>query len=124
MTDTAAIRERFMRDPVPVRLGGLAANLARIRSFSEPPGHFEAVRQLIGESRMFVDLLVQDAGAELAAELCRLRDCLIWWEQGWPEIARRPDAVAALSVEAGQWSKRVLERSGLLNPHRSTDSAA
>ncbi len=34
MTKLESLRLRYVRDPVPVRLGGLAANLARIASFS------------------------------------------------------------------------------------------
>ena len=34
MKDWAQIQERYLRDDLPVRLGGLAANLSRIKSFS------------------------------------------------------------------------------------------
>ena len=32
-----ARKERYMRDPLPVRLGNLASNLARIRSIATQP---------------------------------------------------------------------------------------
>jgi hypothetical protein len=34
MKDRSAIQERYLRDTLPVRLGGLAANLSRIKSFA------------------------------------------------------------------------------------------
>ena len=34
MKDQAKIRARYLRDALPVRLGGIAANLARMKSFS------------------------------------------------------------------------------------------
>ena len=35
MKDLSAIQARYARDPLPVRLGGLAADMARIASFSQ-----------------------------------------------------------------------------------------
>ena len=50
--DWTAIRERFMKDPLPVRLGGLAANLSRIKSFSANENSRETVASLIDESKI------------------------------------------------------------------------
>jgi hypothetical protein len=33
MNDPSRLRDRYLRDPLRVRLGGLAVNLARVRSF-------------------------------------------------------------------------------------------
>jgi hypothetical protein len=44
---------RYMQDPVPVRLGGLAANLSRVASFSRHVGHQEAVSEMLEESKCF-----------------------------------------------------------------------
>ena len=41
MKNLEAIQERYLRDPLPVRLGGLAANLARVESFSNHAEHRE-----------------------------------------------------------------------------------
>ena len=35
MKDWTAIRERYLRDQLPIRLGGLAAHLSRIKSFNQ-----------------------------------------------------------------------------------------
>jgi hypothetical protein len=35
MKDWTTIRDRYLHDALPIRLGGLAANLARIKSFSD-----------------------------------------------------------------------------------------
>ena len=55
MTDWTMIRERYMRDEPPVRLGGLAANLARIASFSDNARHRMPVIGLIVESQHFIE---------------------------------------------------------------------
>ncbi|MCK4412294.1 MAG: hypothetical protein KAY32_01995 [Candidatus Eisenbacteria sp.] len=39
MIRQAALRDRFMRDGIGLRLGGLAANLARVASFCSNPDH-------------------------------------------------------------------------------------
>lgn len=55
MKDWTVIRERYMKDELPVRLGGLAANLSRIKSFSANENSREAVASLIDESKMFIE---------------------------------------------------------------------
>src|SRR5262250_821477 len=46
-----ARKERYLRDPLPVRLGNLASNLARIRSIATRPDLGEAARRVIRESK-------------------------------------------------------------------------
>ena len=55
MKDWKAIRERYLRDTLPLRLGGLAANLARIKSFSDHPDHYDVVENLLNESKFFIE---------------------------------------------------------------------
>jgi hypothetical protein len=52
MKDLSAIRVRYVRDPLPIRLGGLAADLARIASFSQNPANLAPVADLIRIERM------------------------------------------------------------------------
>ena len=35
MSKLDGLRSRYLKDPIPVRLGGLAANLSRVASFSK-----------------------------------------------------------------------------------------
>ncbi|WP_255512379.1 MULTISPECIES: hypothetical protein [unclassified Limnothrix] len=39
MNDFLRRRDRYMRDSLAVRLGGIAANLARVKSFGKNPDH-------------------------------------------------------------------------------------
>ena len=55
MNDLTAIRDRYLKDELPVRLGGLAANLARIGSFSKNTGNAEPVGDLVSESKWFIE---------------------------------------------------------------------
>jgi len=45
---------------VSIRLGGLAANLARIESFSNDPKHDEVVLGLVRESQLFIEWTATD----------------------------------------------------------------
>jgi hypothetical protein len=114
MSDGAALRERYLRDDVPIRLGGLAANLARIESFSSNPGNGEAVAGMIAESALFIDWTAGDVVPSQQVELAALQRTLVKWHRAWqalwPDASRR----GALAAEAGEWSRRVLAMSGLL----------
>lgn len=47
----SALRERYLRDPLSIRLGGIAANMARIASFSEHPAKPKANSSSSGPRR-------------------------------------------------------------------------
>ncbi len=55
MKDFASVKTRYLRDPIPVRLGGLAADLARIGSTSANPNNGRVVQLLLEEARRFIE---------------------------------------------------------------------
>ena len=103
-----------MRDPLPIRLGGLAANLSRVKSFALHDANQAAVASLLEESKFFIEWTAGEAETSTAAELVELQVQLALWGRAWDEIwrdgARRQEVVRI----SGQWSQRVLELSGLL----------
>jgi hypothetical protein len=114
MKNQEAIRERYMRDPLPIRLGGLAADLARIQSFSDHPAHRDVVMGLIEESRFFIEWTAPDAELEKQVALVELQRQLTRWQHSWPHIWADPARRAAVAEQAGVWAERVLGMSGLL----------
>ena len=86
MRDCAAIRERYLRDPLPIRLAGLAANLSRIKSFAAHEGGREAVGSLLEESKFFIEWTGAEAESENAAELVELQIQLARWQHYWGQI--------------------------------------
>ena len=114
MRDSTVVKERYLRDPLPVRLGGLAANLARIKSFSAHTDHRNVVESLLEESKQFIEWSVPDAGLELQVELLDLQLQLARWQRAWPTIWADQVQRAAVAEQAGAWSERVLKASGLL----------
>lgn len=109
-----AIRERYMRDGLEIRLGGLAANLARLASFSRGMKHHGSIGHLIEESKWFIEWNGPDAPQELQAELVELQIRLAVWHRSWQQGSLEGDRLDEMIAQARAWSDRLLERSGLL----------
>ena len=114
MKDYAAIQQRFMRDDLSVRLGGLAANLRRVKSAAVRDENRAAVEGLFDESKHFIEWMAAEADIDKAAELVELQIQLARWQYKWSEIWNNPVRRREVAEEAGHWSDRVLELSGLL----------
>jgi uncharacterized protein YcbX len=114
MTDWTLIRERYLKDGLSVRLGGLAANLGRVRSFGAQSTSGEAVRSRLEESAHFIEWTAPEASIHTAAELIELQVELARWRRAWPKVWSDPEQRKALTKRAAEWSQRVLELSGLL----------
>jgi hypothetical protein len=108
MSAWTGIRERYLRDGVSVRLGGLAANLLRISSYSANPKHSDVVSRLVRESALFIEWTAPDLDMERQAELARLQRELSCWHRDWDGVWGAATTRAELARAAGQWSERVL----------------
>ncbi|MBI2505314.1 MAG: hypothetical protein HYW07_19030 [Candidatus Latescibacteria bacterium] len=115
MKDRTALRERYLRDELPVRLGGLAANLARVKSFSDHPGHQKVVEHLLEESKFFIEWTIRDADLEIQAELVELQRQLARWQRHWQRIWSDLAQREAVAEQAGRSSRQVLKMAGLVN---------
>jgi hypothetical protein len=115
MKDWTQIRERYLRDPLPVRLGGLAANLSRINSFSADEANQDVVESMIDESKMFIEWTAGQAGIDTAEKLVQLQIQLARWQLQWPSIWPDRTKRKQIADQSFTWSKQVLQMSGLLN---------
>lgn len=115
MRDWTLIRERYLRDPVPVRLGSLAANLRRIRSFADHEANLAAVESLLDESKFFIEWTAGEAEIDIAAELIELQIQLARWQRNWSTLWTDPVQRNQVAEQSRRWSDRVLELSGLIN---------
>jgi hypothetical protein len=95
-------------------MGGLAANLARIKSFSNHPDHRDVTESLLEESKYFIEWMAPEAEINLQAELVALQVQLACWQRSWQGIWADPLQRAAVGEQAQTWSEKVLKRSGLL----------
>ena len=114
MKDWTTIQERYLRDAVPIRLGGLAANLRRITSFASQEASREAVASLIEESKYFIEWTAHEAQVETAAQLVELQVQLARWQQKWPHIWIDSIQRQQIAEQSSAWPDRVLKLSGLL----------
>jgi hypothetical protein len=114
MTDRSLRRERYLRDPLPVRLGGLAANLARVGSFSNNPIHGDAVAQLLEESEWFIEWAAPGAPVESQVALVACQRDIARWRRSWAEVWRDPARRADVAEQASAWSVQLLSISGLV----------
>lgn len=114
MKDWIPIRERYMRDELPARLGGLAANLSRIKSFSTNEASRDTVASLIDESKMFIEWTAAQAEIDVAAKLVELQIQLALWQLQWQNIWADSAKRLQVAEQSSIWSKQVLDMSGLL----------
>lgn len=113
MNKLDTLRSRYMRDSLPVRLGGLAANLARVASFSKREEHQHAVSTVLQESKWFIEWVAAEVEEQNSAELVRLQTQMSLWQiqsdKNWNDKNWRSE----LSAQSQQWSQRILQMSGL-----------
>ena len=114
MKDWTTIRERYLRDDISVRLGGLAANLSRIKSFANNENNKVLVESLIDESKHFIEWTASETEIETAAQLVELQVELALWQvklnKIWLDVNQRKQ----ISEKSNAWSQQVLMASGLL----------
>jgi hypothetical protein len=115
MKDQEKRYTRYMRDPLSIRLGGLAADLARIASSARREGGATTVDLMIEESRWFIEWTAAEAEPEVAVKLVDIQRMLGLWQRAWPEAQKQKTQRTLLAVQAKKWSDQVLDYSGLLN---------
>lgn len=107
------IRQRFLLQSVPIRLGGLAADLARVASAAEIPA-IDAVSSLLEESKAFIEWSAPSLPVEHATRLVEIQLGLAYWQFRWDQIIYDPAECKRLTVQAQAWSDEILAMSGLL----------
>jgi hypothetical protein len=105
--DWERIHERFMKDEVPVRLAGLAADLARVSSSARSAREPASVLRWVEEGQRFIEWTAGEIDPEIGAELVSIQVMLALWRKVWkngiPDITQR----MLLATQAGQWSERI-----------------
>lgn len=115
MSKLEKLRSRYLQDSIAVRLGGLAANLARVASFSKNEGTREAVLSTLQESKWFIEWTAGELDFQEAAELISLQLQMALWQLHADKKWRGDTWRSELIALSQQWSQRVLQISGLIN---------
>jgi hypothetical protein len=108
------LRERFLRDPLPRRLGGLAATLGRISSSARNSTDAAVVKNLLEEAKYLIEWTAAETTPETAAELVSMQTLITLWIKAWDSASQEKIQHTLLSVQAKQWADRALDLSGLL----------
>jgi len=109
-----AIRTRYLQQDSARRLGGLAANLARIASFADNPNNFKAVETIIEESKFLIEWMAPDLPSDVQTKLVELQIQLAIWHLTFSKICQNPESLKKMITQASAWSKELLKLSGLI----------
>jgi hypothetical protein len=113
MIDREKLRQRFLRDPLPRRLGGLAATFGRISSSARKSSEPAIMVDLLDEARRMIEWTAGEAEPETAAELVRIQTLLTVWQKAWETASQNPQQRLLLSLQAKHWSDKAVDFSGL-----------
>ncbi|MCX6058935.1 MAG: hypothetical protein NTW69_12385 [Chloroflexi bacterium] len=114
MKDKEKLRERFLRDPLSRRLGGLAATLGRISSSARKSSDPIIVSNLLDEAKHFIEWTAAETSPETAAELVHMQTMISLWQRTWSEASQNSKQRVLLSVQAKEWSDKAVDFSGLI----------
>lgn len=114
MRDQEKLRERFFRDPLPRRLGGLAATFGRISSSARNSTDPAIVSNLLNEAKHLIEWTAAETEPQTAAELVRIQTMISLWQRAWGEASQNPKQRLLLSVQAKDWSDKAMDFSGLV----------
>lgn len=119
MKNLQAIRTRYLQQDSARRIGGLAANLARIASFADNPNNFKAVETIIEESKFLIEWIVPDLPLDIQTKLIELQIQLSLWHLKFPEISQNPESLKKMIAQSSFWSEEILRLSGLIEAGQS-----
>ena len=108
-------KQRYMLDAIPVRLGGIAANLARVKSFSQHDDNSDAVFQLLDESKYYIEWTGRELDTEMIVRLIELQRQIAGWQYNWQSVWPDKDLRGKMINETSKWSSMIIMSSGLLD---------
>lgn len=114
MKNKQKLRERFMRDPLPRRLGGLSATLGRISSSARESLDPAQVANLLDEAKYLIEWTAADTDPDIAAELITMQRLIILWQKAWVKTEALKEQRTLLATQAKHWSDQTLGFSGLV----------
>ena len=113
MKNKEKLRERFLRDSLPRRLGGLAATFGRISSSARESTDPAIVLNLLDEAKHLIEWTAAEAEPETASELVRIQTMITLWQRAWNDASENQKQRILLSVQAKDWCDRAIDFSGL-----------
>jgi hypothetical protein len=112
MKNLERIKTRYLKDPWPTRLAGIAADLGRVSSSARHTTGSESVAQMLEESQYFIEWTAAELDPEVAGELVNIQVLIALWRRAWPEAQHQPQQRTILSVQAKTWADQILGLAG------------
>lgn len=106
MHNLEVIKRRFLKEDLAARLGGIASNLARLYSFSRMPNNKKVIKDLIEESKFFIEWTAPQSSLDIQEELVKLQVQLALWE-----YSKKTKGIVKYADKS---AKKILKLSGLL----------
>jgi hypothetical protein len=113
MINKDKLRQRFLHDPLPTRLGNLSATLGRISSNARRADNPAIISGLLDEAKHLIEWTAADASLETAAELVEMQRLIALWQRAWSSAAQDRSQAILLSAQAKSWADKALDLSGL-----------
>ncbi|MBW4509473.1 MAG: hypothetical protein KME64_23585 [Scytonematopsis contorta HA4267-MV1] len=107
-------KARFQNEDIPHRLGHIASNLARVRSFFNS-AFKKGVEVVIDETEWFIEWIAAEIEPEQAEELVNIQVQLVRWQINLDHILLDELRRTETAKQAEKYSQRVLDMSGLLD---------
>jgi hypothetical protein len=92
----------------------MAATFGRISSSARRSQDPAVVTDLLDEARHLIEWTAGDTEPEVAAELVRIQTSLTLWQKAWATASQDNRQRLLLSVQAKDWSDRLVDFSGLV----------
>jgi hypothetical protein len=103
----------FQHDNTSLRLGHIASNLGRLRTFC-CNNYEQGVLGVIDQTLYFIEWTAAEIEPEMAEELVNIQVQLALWLRIWDNIWLDDKKREEIATMANTWSERVLDMSGLL----------
>ena len=105
------LEKRFQRDPLPVRLGGIASDLGRLSGLAKTRrAGPDTLQGVLTELKLFTEWAGKEADLEVQRKLLSLQKDLATWDVGRTSKKFLP----VMEKKAKKWSTSILKTSGLL----------
>lgn len=114
MKNLAEIRNRYIKEPFNRKLGHLASDLARISTFSENSMNTRIIKDILEESKFFIEWTAPDAPIETQAILVEIQSKLALWHLYLIKNKKFYKEIAEIKELTKNWSNQLLSISGLL----------
>lgn len=106
MQNLEEIKKRFLKENLATRLGCIASDLGRLKSFSQLPNNQKVIRDLIEESKFFIEWTAPKANLDIQEDLVKLQIQLALMTFSF----KRKKVIEFTD----RWSNKLLKLSGLL----------